>query len=168
MKIFLIVLFLISLLGAAACTKHSNKSAANIQSTYGKWTAISKACVPGSVLIISDGKMEYPSEGYAESFILVDANNLYPEAFADMPADSMRYIVKLLNSKNARPGMTPYVSLSVYHATGASAGSEAKYLVVMDKDFKDDGMYFQAKKAGKDIFGWSACVYEKPLPVEQR
>jgi len=161
MNKFLIVLFFISLLGAFACTKQSNKSAFNMQGTYGKWTAISKACVPGSALIISDGKMEYPSEGDAETFTLVDANNLYPEAFADMPADSMRYVVKLLNSKNARSGMTPYVSLTVYHESGASACAEATYLVVMDKDFKDDGMYFQAKKAGKDIFGWNACVYEK-------
>ncbi len=161
MNKFLVVLVLISLFGTSACTKQLNKSAANMQSTYGKWTAISRACVPGSALIISDGKMEYPSWGYAENFIIVDANNLYPKAFADMPADSMRYIVKLLNSKNARPGMTSYVSLTVYHETGTSTGSQVTNLVVMDKDFKDDGEYFQAKKAGKDIFGWNACVYEK-------
>ncbi len=161
MNKYLIVLFLISMLGASACTKQPNKSAASMQSTHGKWTAISKACVPGSVLIISDGKLEYPSEGYAEKFIFVDASNLYPEAFADMPSDSTRYIVKLLNSKDASPGMTSYVSLTVYHESGASAGSEATSLVVMEKDFKDDDMYFQAKKAGKDIFGWNACVYEK-------
>ena len=62
----IIILFFIGLICVSGCSKQQNKYAADMRSVYGKWTAISKACVPGSTLNISEGKLEYISEGNTE------------------------------------------------------------------------------------------------------
>ena len=157
----IIILFFIGLISVSGCSKQQNKYAADMRSVYGKWTAISKACVPGSILNISEGKLEYITEGYTEDFIVVDNNNFYPEPFSSMPKDSVRHILKILNSKYSSPGMTAYISLTAYTEKYPYTGAESVKLVVMDKDFKDDSEYFKARKANSDIFGWGACVYSK-------
>jgi hypothetical protein len=156
----MIILVFLGLITVYSCSKQY-KYSASMSRVYGKWTAISKACVPGSVINLSKGTLTYVSDGYMEYFVVIDENDAYPEPFAGMPEDSVRYILRLLNPHYPSTDKNTYMALSTYVEREPYTSVESEKLAVMWKDFENDSRYFEARKANKDVFGWSACVYTK-------
>ena len=128
-------------------------------SYIGEWKAYSRACVPGSVLKITDKKLQWVTQKHTDTYEYFENSEFFP--VQNVPENTTRHTLKIVHGRDILPGRSNFISLAIHTEIGEFRlfKKDQILLSVWWHDYGNDNEYFVYKRKKESNASW--CLFTK-------